>query len=127
MLDFDVRFGIPRDIFLKKWNEIERNIKSVHASKNFDQNEIPTEFGSEIEMMLLLLQMLPDVPKGSKSAEKRWSFSESIKKFVVFSPVSEKNRLSNLGIIYRTNYVQMLTYSLISSQAQRSNIQCSGA
>lgn len=88
MLDFDVRFGIPRDIFLKKWNEIERNIKSVHASKNFDQNEIPTEFGSEIEMMLLLLQMLPDVPKGSKSAEKRWSFAESIKKFVVFSPVS---------------------------------------
>lgn len=88
MLEFDIRFDIPRDIFPKKWNEIKGKIKSVHASRTINKNGIPTEFGIEIETMLLLLQMLPNIPKGSKSAKKRWSFAESIKKFIVFSPVS---------------------------------------
>lgn len=87
MLDFDIRFNIPRDVFLKKWDEIKGNIKSVHTSKAFQQSEIPAQFGEEIESMLLLLQMLPDVPKGKKSSKKRLTFDESVKKFIVFSPV----------------------------------------
>lgn len=59
----------------------------VHSSNGFDSNEIPAEFGEDIEPMLLLLQMLPDVPKGKKSSKNRLTFVESVKKLVVFSPV----------------------------------------
>lgn len=87
LLDFDVRFNTPRNIFLQKWNRVKGNIKSVHSSKVSTQNEIPSQFGEEVEQVLLLLQMLPDVPKGRKSSKKRWIFAESVEKFIVFSPV----------------------------------------
>lgn len=87
LLDFDDHFNLPRDIFLKKWDEVKGNIKQVHSSNGFDLSEIPAELGEDIEPMLLLLQMLPDAPKGRKSSKKRWTFVESVKKFVVFSPV----------------------------------------
>lgn len=93
LLDFDVRFVIPRDTFLKKWDEIKENIKSVHTSKAFKQSNIPAQFGGEIEIMLLLLQMLPDVPKGKKSSNKRLNFDESVAQFIVFSPVIHLNLL----------------------------------
>lgn len=87
LLDFDIQFSLPRDIFLNKWNKVKGNIKQVHSSNGFDSNEIPAEFGEDIEPMLLLLQMLPDVPKGKKSSKNRLTFVESVKKLVVFSPV----------------------------------------
>lgn len=87
LLDFDVRFNTPRNIFLQKWNRVKGNIKSVHSSKVSTQNEIPAQFGEGVEQMLLLLQMLPDVPKGKKTSKKRWTFAESVEKFIVFSPV----------------------------------------
>lgn len=87
LLDFDVCFNLARDIFLKKWYQIKDNIKSVHGSKGFERNEILAKFGGEIEPMLMLLQMLPDVPKGTKSSKKRSTFEESVNNFIVFLPV----------------------------------------
>lgn len=95
LLDFDVRFNISRNIFLQKWNQVKGNIKSVHSSKVFQQNEILAQFGVEVEQMLLLLQMLPDVPKGKKSSKKRLNFVESVEKFIVFSPVIHLTNFSS--------------------------------
>lgn len=88
LLDFEIQFKLPGDVFMKKWNAVKDNIKQVHSESGFDSNEIPVELGVDIEPMLLLLQMLPDVPKGKKSSKKRLTFVESVKKLVIFSPVT---------------------------------------
>lgn len=66
---------------------MRKNIKAVHSSKNLEHDGIPPKFEEEIEQMLLLLQMLPDAPNGTKSNKKRWTFAESVEEFIVFSEV----------------------------------------
>lgn len=124
-LDFFVRFKVPSDTFLMKWDEIKGHIKSVHGSKAFQQSQVLAKLGDEIEPILLLLQMLPDVPKGSKSSKKRLTFDESIESFIVFSPVihlkkvfkmiwTVLNRFSMIDLGIYMNYVQMLTISRLN-------------
>lgn len=107
MLDFDVRYNIPRNIFLQKWSQVKGNIKSVHSSKAYKKDGIPAQLGEEIEQMLLLLQMLPDVPKGKKSTKKRLTFAQSVEKLIIFSPVMH---LIEVFVYVRTHNVQTLTY-----------------
>lgn len=85
-MDFNIRFDVEQDIFLKKWSQCKENAKHVYELYG-NTVGLATGFDGEVENFLLLLKVLPERQRGRKTTTKRLNFIDSIEKLVVFCKV----------------------------------------
>lgn len=86
MLDFKFRFDVPSNVFLDSWNKYKGNIGLTLQVHGFNE-QLSTEFGEEVNTMLLLLKLLPERPKGRQTIRMRALFDKTIEKLLVYSKV----------------------------------------
>lgn len=86
LLDFDIRFGIERNIFFNEWNNCKVNVKTA-LQLHLSNDNLDYDYEEDVEHILLLLKLLPERQKGRKTAAMRLHFTDAIEKLVVFSKV----------------------------------------